>query len=121
MVRGRILILVVTKAMIMLLVLRTSHELVELSMGPGRNAADGDGSLSAFGEHIPQNGVAGYQHQNEDTGEDNPLQSQEPWVQIGHPTAVQDSDLIKDKTIFFPHIQGFKSNQGSYIILIELI
>lgn len=34
MVRGRILILVVVKATAMLLDLRTSHELVELSMGP---------------------------------------------------------------------------------------
>ena len=34
MVRGRILILVVAKATAMLLDLRTSHELVELSMGP---------------------------------------------------------------------------------------
>jgi hypothetical protein len=33
-VRGRILILVVVKATAMLLDLRTSHELVELSMGP---------------------------------------------------------------------------------------
>ena len=34
MVRGRILILVVVKATAMLLDLRFSHELVELSMGP---------------------------------------------------------------------------------------
>jgi hypothetical protein len=33
-VRGRILILVVVKATAMLLDLRTSHELVELSIGP---------------------------------------------------------------------------------------
>ena len=27
--------------------------------GAGRNAADGDGSATASGEHVPQNGVAG--------------------------------------------------------------
>ena len=97
MVRGHILTMAVAKAMAMLLKPEDQPRAGRAWYGAGRSAAEGDGSATASGEHGPQNGVAGHQHQTSGAEAGDPLQVQDPWVPAGRSTAARDSGLVREE------------------------